>query len=106
MMRLNQNLGIDMWLTPKRINFLGAFTLNTWTLMTTTYDGAVMIVYKNGIVLTSSSASGSLTPGTNPLYIGYRNGSTEIFPGLLDDVRIYNRALSPAEIMALYNAEK
>jgi hypothetical protein len=34
------------------------------------------------------------------LYNGY------YFPGLIDDVRIYNRALSAAEIQALYNAEK
>lgn len=33
-------------------------------------------------------------------------GAAQFFPGSIDDVRIYNRALSTAEIVALYNAEK
>ncbi|MEK7574083.1 MAG: LamG-like jellyroll fold domain-containing protein [Patescibacteria group bacterium] len=37
--------------------------------------------------------------GNNPINNGY-------FPGIIDDVRIYNRALSAAEILAIYNATK
>ena len=37
--------------------------------------------------------------GNNPVNNGY-------FPGIIDDVRIYNRALSAAEILAIYNATK
>jgi hypothetical protein len=40
------------------------------------------------------------------LRIGSRGDNYAYFNGLIDDVRIYNRALSPAEIQALYNAQK
>jgi hypothetical protein len=42
------------------------------------------------------------TPWT--LRIGHESGSVYWFPGTIDDVRIYNRALSAAEVKQLYNA--
>jgi hypothetical protein len=38
--------------------------------------------------------------------IGRNPGFGEYFPGLIDDVRVYNRALSDSEIKALYDATK
>ena len=44
--------------------------------------------------------------GNYPLYFGSRGGSSYFFNGSIDDIRIYNRALSAAEIQAIYNATK
>ncbi|HHE64727.1 MAG TPA: hypothetical protein ENL09_01770, partial [Bacteroidetes bacterium] len=40
-------------------------------------------------------------------YIGnYGTGNSYNFPGVIDEVRVYNRALTPAEIQQNYEAEK
>jgi hypothetical protein len=60
-------------------------------------------VYWNGAVLLSTTVSGvgSITP--TGLQIGRRTGAaTGSVNGALDDIRIYNRALSPTEIQLLY----
>lgn len=41
--------------------------------------------------------------GTYPLYIGSRSGSSYFFNGSMDEVRIYNRALSASEVQSLYD---
>ena len=49
-----------------------------------------------------SNVTGAVDP-TSSLNIGYYNGGTYEFRGLIDDVRVYNRALTPDEIKRLYN---
>ena len=79
--------------------------LNQWVMVTATYDGNAAKMYINGVLGGSSNISSSVT-STN-MFIGASNsGGYQDFPGLIDDVRIYNRALSAAEVQALYNAEK
>lgn len=59
------------------------------------------MVYKNGILSdTASVSSGSIT-ATSDLTIG-RHRAGEYFSGLIDDPRIYNRALNATEVGALY----
>jgi prepilin-type N-terminal cleavage/methylation domain-containing protein len=76
----------------------GVLPLNTWSYVSATYSGGTGIVYING----SKSSSGAVTLNTpnGPFVVGASSLS-----GFVDDVRLYNRVLSPAEIMALYNAE-
>jgi len=66
--------------------------------------------YVNGNLIGSSLNSkywidvSYLTPQSNNLYIGKDPlGYTEFTKGLIDDIRIYNRALSETEIQQLYN---
>jgi chitodextrinase len=71
-----------------------------------THDGAKDIIYFNGVKVNEKNVTGSLDPTTKPLGIGYDpidNGG--FFNGSLDEVQIYNRALSDAEIAALYAAQ-
>jgi hypothetical protein len=51
------------------------------------------------------SVAQSLTPAANsaPLYIGQFGGNTDRLHGVIDEVRIYNRALSPAEVQQAMN---
>jgi len=61
-------------------------------------------LYINGNLVVSNQTSGSICYSTNPLYIGVDNdGGTlwRYFNGSIDDIRIYNRALTTAEITYL-----
>lgn len=81
-------------------------SLNKWVFITGTWDGSMLRLYKDAIQVTSATPGGSL-PATNydKVVIGKRHdtaGLTNFFPGRIDDVRIYNRALSAAEVRQLY----
>ena len=67
-----------------------------WTYYTLTYDGTTARLYVNGTLQTS--AVGTHVSNNDLLMIGAWTTSSEFFDGLIDDVRIYNRALTPAEI--------
>jgi prepilin-type N-terminal cleavage/methylation domain-containing protein len=75
---------------------------NQWNLWTATRNGNIFSLYKNGILAGSNSTS--TTSAVSSFSIGTQGGSRYI--GLIDDVRIYNRALSAAEVAALYNGGK
>ncbi len=76
----------------------GGLSLNTWTHLAATYDGAILRLYVNGNQVGSGSVSGTMVASTSPLRIGGNAPWGEYFAGLIDEVRIYNRALSAAEI--------
>ena len=72
---------------------------NTWTHVAVTWDGSTMRVYLNGAQVASGAAIGSLVNSSGPLSIGgNRLLTAEYFKGILDEIRIYNRALSVSEI--------
>ena len=70
-----------------------------WTHAAAVYDGSNMILYKNGVEASRMSKTGAIsTDSTLPAWIGQNPGGYGPFDGLIDDVRIYNRALGPGEI--------
>ena len=73
-------------------------TLNAWTHLAATYDGAILRFYVNGALVGSSAAAGSISTSTQPLRMGGNALWGEWFQGRIDEVRIYNRPLSQAEI--------
>lgn len=78
---------------------------NTWYHLAATYNGTTMNVYVNGTLdgnLTNTLSGGSAS--TEALYVGPYFGSTN-FTGLVDEVRLYNRALSASEIQIHYQSE-
>ncbi|HWL32781.1 MAG TPA: LamG domain-containing protein, partial [Gaiellaceae bacterium] len=72
--------------------------LNAWSHLATTYDGSVVRLYVNGAQAGSLPFSGSMAASTGPLRIGGNGVWAEWFAGLIDEVRIYNRALTASEI--------
>lgn len=74
---------------------------NKWTLITATYDGTTMSMYVNGVLVKQQAYASPIYTGADNLYIGSIN-TTSNFSGTIDDARIYNRALSAAEIQRLY----
>ena len=77
-----------------------AIPLNAWTHIATTYDGANQRLYINGALVATKAQTGSIAVGNQPLRIGGNSVSGEFFRGVIDEVRIYNRALTAAEITA------
>jgi concanavalin A-like lectin/glucanase superfamily protein/Big-like domain-containing protein len=72
--------------------------LGTWTHLAATFDGAVVRMYVNGVQVGTRSITGSITTSTGALRLGGNTIWGEWFDGLVDEVRIYNRALSTTEI--------
>jgi hypothetical protein len=80
-----------------------ALATNTWSHLAATYDGTTLKVYINGVEVSSQAVSGTMLPSTGALRIGGNSVWGEYFSGLIDEVRIYDRASTPAEIQADMN---
>ena len=86
-----------------------ALGLNTWYHVAVSYDAESyqMVLYKNGNVVNSAQVDPADRNVTDPTVsigsFGYSNGY--MWQGTIDDVRIYNRALSEAQIAALHNGD-
>jgi len=79
---------------------------DTWHHVAATYDGSYMRIYIDGVLANQMAITGTITVNTNPVSIGYQHGYTnEFFKGKLDEVKIWNRALSACEIAANRNCE-
>jgi len=64
-------------------------------------------MYRNGQEVYSTAGTGIPLTGDAHVGIGRVIGDvTEYFSGLIDNVRIYNYALTPAQIQAIYNAKQ
>jgi hypothetical protein len=75
-----------------------------WTHLAATYDGSAIKVYYNGVVVGETAASGDMATTDGPLFIGNKWSQApagDEFNGIMDDVRIYSRALSQSEIQKL-----
>ncbi len=77
---------------------------NKWVHVLMTSDGVIERLYENGVQVNSTSA-GNLNWTNQSITFGSLYGSTgSWFNGLIDDVRVYNRALSTSEISQLYSS--
>lgn len=76
------------------------WTAGEWNHFCFTRLTNVIYAYKNGVYVASSS---NLAGAAQCRYIGNRATDDRPFDGLIDDLRIYNYALSPAQISAIYN---
>jgi len=77
-----------------------------WHHLAATYDGTTARWYGDGMFVGSAAVPPAdvLTPGA--VNMGKRQDNTNFFPGSLDEVRIYNRALSAEEIAGLTGLTK
>ena len=85
-------------------------TTRTWQFVGYTYNGGTSVtIYYDGQSQTHTlgQALNTILPGSDAADIGKASdGNDGYFQGLIDDVRVYNRALSAAEVQALYNGQK
>lgn len=77
----------------------GDLQANTWYHLAATYDGEDFKAYKDGILITNNSTpSGDPESESTTLKLGRHAKYGDHFAGAIDDVRIYNYALSQADI--------
>jgi hypothetical protein len=81
--------------SPSIPNFAGE-----WAHLCFTYDGAALILYKDGEEVSRIEASGELQQNDLSLSIGGRLSSGQNFVGIIDDVRLYSHALTAEEVKA------
>ncbi len=103
-------------LTGTKVRFIGGggamgnscYSLKAWHHIVGISDNGLIKIYIDGqLDYSSPSNSGKIIPTNDlPLRIGYTQGGfgcgCEYFKGKIDDIRIYNRALSPTEVQQLY----
>lgn len=70
-----------------------ALTINVWTHLAITYDGATMSLYKDGSLVTSSAQPSAAYTGTATLCVVPDPGNAQV-----DDVRLFNTALTQPQI--------
>jgi hypothetical protein len=76
-----------------------------WHHVAGVYDGTNKFLYVDGALDVSTPATGSIAQNNYPVCIGENAQQTgRLWNGLIDEVSVYNRALSAAEIQSIYNA--
>jgi hypothetical protein len=81
------------------INGVSKIPLNEWTHIAATYDGLRLKLYMNGNLESTKDVTGGICTNDMPIYIGCNVFySGENFNGIIDEVRIYNYALTEDEI--------
>jgi hypothetical protein len=75
-----------------------ALAADTWTHVAVTYGSGTFRLYVNGTEVATAASTGNMAASTGALRMGGNNIWGEFFTGSIDDVRIYNRALTAAEV--------
>ena len=74
----------------------------TWYFLACTYDGTDLKFYIDGTLSdTTNRPGGTIPDGGREIWIGGNEPWGEYFDGVIDEARIYNRALSGTEIQSL-----
>ena len=99
--RFNETSSNDAY----RVDSTSKYSTNgqTWIHVTATYDGSTIRLYINGQLQGSKNANFQINANDLPLSIGSGHDGYRGMKGTVDDVRIYNRALSANEVTALMN---
>ena len=102
--RLNTSNQLSLQIGGGTVNSnTGAITLNSWQHITLVYDAVVARFFVNGVSVGAPALTTTIANSTTNFSIGARGDGAATFDGLIDDVRIYNRALTPAEVLQLYS---
>jgi hypothetical protein len=84
----------------QHVDGVRAEPVGRWTHLAVTYDGSTYRLYVNGVETSSQTASGRIRRTGDPLWIGGNHPYGEFFRGVIDEVRVYSRALGPVEVRA------
>ncbi|MHA7133389.1 LamG-like jellyroll fold domain-containing protein [Oerskovia turbata] len=101
-LRVNQKTSGDTF----RVNATSVLPTNgtTWVLLTGTYDGQRLRIYVDGVEQGNVAGPAAVGVNTLPLVIGAQPDGVFPFQGAIDQARLYDRALSAAEVTALHQA--
>lgn len=80
------------------------FSLSTWHHLVMTWDGTDLLCYTDGVDTTVSGTSGGFGQSSSDLAFGRIPGdAAQYLDGDLDDIRLYDKALTATEVSNLYN---
>ncbi|MEO9892950.1 LamG-like jellyroll fold domain-containing protein, partial [Aurantibacter sp.] len=85
----------------KKLVSAGNIQNNNWQMITCTYDGSTMEYYINGENVHSESLPGTLRD-KDEAWLGWSGWGEEYFEGDMDDVRLFNKALTAEQIFSMY----
>jgi hypothetical protein len=100
--RLTSNGLTNYWWTND-LSVTTTITPGNWYYAVATFDGTTRSIYVNGVLVGSDTPTGHNVPNSTNLTIGVTN-STEYFDGSIADVQIFDRAITPTEILQNYNS--
>lgn len=81
-------------------------TTNTWYHYVFTYDGTTSKIYRDGALIKTQNVTKNTVNNSNKFTLGLtEGGGANYFNGTIDDLKIYNYALSDTEVANLYNSQ-
>ncbi|MFY0690212.1 MAG: BspA family leucine-rich repeat surface protein [Cyclobacteriaceae bacterium] len=103
-LRLTGNGVVNYWWSND-LEYTTGDLVDNWHHIVATYDGTTRSIYTDGSLGISDTPADNNILSASNMTIG-KTFSEEFFNGVIDDVRIYNQALSSDQISALYEQEK
>ena len=103
--RLRMTLSSGAWPGFADLPSTSSIPLGQWTFVATTYDSSILKLYFNGVEDADLPVSGTINNSNTELLIGgtFSLGIIrELFDGVLDNIRMYNRVLSNSELQELF----
>jgi hypothetical protein len=93
---------------PGQLRDPDPLAIGQWSHVAATYseETGEARLYRNGQVVAESNFAGKLRASQHPLNLGASQGGGDRFQGLIDDARIYSRALTPEEILAHFQGRE
>jgi hypothetical protein len=92
----------DAFYTNAPVAESNGLLINQWYHLTFVKSSDIYSIYVNGLMVSSITDSHQMTGSTNNLIIGAQLAWPEFMKGSLDDIGVWNRALTEQEILALY----
>ncbi len=77
-----------------------ALAVNQWSHLAIVFNGSTVQFYVNGALVSTKNLAFSITARGNPLRVGADANTQQFYKGMLDDLRLYNRALTQAEVQS------
>lgn len=107
-LRINASNQLEAWVNDGGLggNYATSSTTITddnWHFAAMTYTQSLsLVIFLDGRMLTSKTISNPLNSSIYPLLLGSQTGGADAFDGYLDNICLYNRYLTPEEILRLY----
>ncbi len=91
---------------PVPIDSPQSIPVSEWTHIAVTYDGTTSSIFINGDLVQSGVNNTSIIATPQPFSVGAQaDVPTNLFPGVMDDILVYDRVLTNAEIIDIFSTE-
>lgn len=101
----NYSFWLDSGSGYTAVTAVNSVIVDTWQHITGTWDGTNMRIYINGTLINTVAKTGTIPAKTTSFSIGFNASSSERFDGDIDEVRIWDIALTATDIMNTMNCE-